>query len=82
MPERPMHAAATAGQRISIMVQPCFSEMERFTLDVDTHSYVGTLRQRIAAKCGRDIDPASLRLLCMGGTSVFVNDETQQTLQV
>ena len=64
MPDRPMHSAATAGQRIPVTVLPAYCDTERFSVEVDTNSYIGVLRQQIAAKCGKD--PASLRLLYMG----------------
>ena len=64
MPARPMHSATIAGHRISVTVLPAYCDTERFTVEVDTNSYIGVLRQQIAAKCGKD--PASLRLLYMG----------------
>ncbi|KAK9866116.1 hypothetical protein WJX84_008107, partial [Apatococcus fuscideae] len=66
MPERPMHSASTEGQQISITVLPWMSGTERFSLSVDTNSYISVVRQQIAAKCGYSGDPASLRLLFMG----------------
>lgn len=69
MPSKAVHAASYRGTPLLVGVTAPNIHQAKYQLDMSNNSYVGQLRQEVAAKPEFNISPARLRMF-LGGVSV------------
>ena len=72
MPSKAAHAASYCGTPLSVGVTAPNIHQAKYQLDMNQNSYVGQLRQEVAAKPAFNISPARLRMF-LGGVSCAIH---------